>query len=119
MTADQRRLKSMLVGMAVIIGFSGTMHVYLVRKKAIRTHRYEPQYGDSKPLPKQGLAEGKGTVEGEVVAVSFDKFFLRTNGRVQPFATGSLKMPSVGEVVAVSYEGGSPPTALDITRRSP
>lgn len=105
----------MLIGMVVIIAFSAGMHVFLLRKKAIRAYRYEPTYGD-KPGENVGekLLQGGGTVHGEVIAVSFDKFFLRLNDQVQPFAIGGLKMPEVGQTVAVSYAGGRPPTAVEI-----
>ena len=55
-----------------------------------------------------------GTVEGEVIAVSFDKFFLRVDGNVQPFAVGQLRMPEVGKSISVTYSGGRPPTSLEI-----
>jgi hypothetical protein len=114
MTADQKKLKSMLVGMAIIIGFSGTMHVFLVRKKALRTHRYQPQYGNTPGQAADPLAEGTGTLRGEVIAVSFDKFFLRADGKVQPIAIGTLRMPEVGMQVVVGFEGGTPPKAVTI-----
>lgn len=103
----------MMVGMALIICFSGVMHVYLVRKKAIRTHRYQPQYGKTPGSPEQKLLENGGTLQGEVVAVSFDKFFLRSgNNKVQPVAIGTLPMPEVGKRVTVTVTGGKLLTAV-------
>lgn len=105
----------MLVGMVVIISFSAVMHVFLLKKKAIRAYRYKPTYGDKPDEdPSTKLLEGGGTVSGEVIAVSFDKFFLRLEGKVQPFAIGQLKMPEVGTKVAVSFVGGRPPSAVEI-----
>jgi hypothetical protein len=110
-TADQKRWKTLLGGMALIIAFSASFHVFLVKRKAIRTHRYTPQYGATPSLPEIVALEGDGVIEGEVVAVSYDKFFLRTQDRVQAFAVGSLKMPRVGDRITIAYQGGDPPTA--------
>lgn len=117
MTADQKRWRMLLIGMTLIIGFSGVMHVFLVKRKAIRTHRYEPQYGGAPRAPSVNLQEGEGEVEGEVLAASYDKFFLRVGGLVQPIAIGDQRMPEVGDLVTISYRGGTPPTALAITSR--
>ncbi len=114
MTRDQKTFRSMAIGMAVIIGFSAAMHVYLIKKKAIKAHRYEPTYGD-KPAeqPDKALLAGGGTVEGEVIAVSFDKFFLRINDKVQPFSVSDRALPKVGQRLSVSYAGGRPPQAVE------
>lgn len=118
MTADQKRLKTMAVGMAIIITCSAAMHVFLIKKKAIRTHRYEPQFGQTEPTDKQaGLAPS--TLQGEVIAVSFNKFFLRANDKVQPIIIGTLRMPEVGQQITVSHSGGSNPTAVTIKDDSP
>ncbi len=104
-----------MIGMAIIISFSATMHVYLLKKKAIRAYRYEPTYGEAPASdPSDRFLEGNGTVKGEVIAVSFDKFFLRVDGNVQPFAVGQLAMPDAGKSITVYYTGGRPPTALEI-----
>lgn len=105
----------MLGGMAIIISFSAAMHVFLLKKKAIRAYRYEPAYG-SQPAadPSDRFLYGNGKVKGEVIAVSFDKFFLRVDGNVQPFAVGQLRMPEVGKSISVTYGGGRPPTSLEI-----
>lgn len=105
----------MVVGMAIIIGCSGAMHVFLIKKKALRTHRYTPQYGKTPENPEEKLLEGGGARSGEVVAVSADKFFLRISDReVQPFNIGTLQMPTVGSRVTVAFAGGRPPQAVEI-----
>lgn len=111
MTQDQKTFRSMAVGMALIIGFSAAMHLYLIKKKAIQANRYEPSFERKAENPDELLLTGGGTLEGEVVAASFDKFFLRVNGKVQPFLLGDLTMPEVGTTVSVSFAGGRPPTA--------
>ncbi len=113
MTADQKHLKKMVIGMAVIICFSAMMHVFLLKKKALRVHRYEPEYGKTPgPAATPGIAAG--TLQGEVVAVSFDKFFLRSNDKVQPIAIGTLRMPEVGQVLTITHKGGEVPEAVTI-----
>jgi hypothetical protein len=114
MTADQKHWRRMLIGMALIIGFSGAMHVYLIRKGALQENRYEPSYGDQPEKPGEALLQGGGTRTGDVIAVSYDKFFLRIDDKVQPFLLGNLPMPDVGERVTVSFAGGRPPQAVDI-----
>lgn len=100
--------------MAIIIGFSSTMHVYLVKKKAIKAHRYEPAYGEqAKPAASNAFSD-KGVVEGEVIAVSFDKFFLRISDRVQPFKVTQQPLPQVGQRISISYAGGDPPVVEEI-----
>lgn len=118
MTADQKRLKTMMVGMALIISLSGVMHVYLVRKKAIRTHRYEPQYGNTSN-EKKTSTEMPGSLRGEVIAVSYDKFFLRADGEVQTIAIGVLRMPEVGQTITVTHQGGTALTAVAIQDAPP
>lgn len=114
MTRDQKTFRSMAIGMAIIISFSATMHVFLIRRKAIKAHRYEPTYGNQPTeSADKTLLAGGGTVEGEVIAVSFDKFFLRVNGKVQPFMVQQRAMPEVGQRLSVSYAGGRPPQAVD------
>ena len=103
----------MAIGMAIIISFSAAMHVYLIRKKAIKAHRYEPTYGRTPAAPQEDtLLAGGGTLEGEVIAVSFDKFFLRSNGKVQTFGVDDGRFPVVGQKISVSYAGGRPPKAV-------
>lgn len=110
----------MAIGMAIIISFSAAMHVFLIRRKAIKAHRYEPTYGNQPKEPAdQTLLAGGGTVEGEVIAVSFDKFFLRVNGKVQPFMVQQRAMPEVGQKLSVSYAGGRPPQAVDFQELPP
>lgn len=111
MTEDRKTLKSMLISMVLIIGFSAAMQVYLIKKKAIQVNRYEPTYDRKAEDPDAILLAGGGTIKGEVAAVSFDKFFLRVNDKVQPFLVGDLTMPQVGSTVSVSFVGGRPPTA--------
>ncbi len=111
MTQDQKTFKSMTIGMALIIGFSAAMHLYLIKKNAIQANRYEPVFEQKAENPEELLLTGGGTLEGEVVAASFDKFFLRVNNKVQPFLLGQLTMPEVGTTVSVSFAGGRPPTA--------
>lgn len=113
MTADQKHLRKMVVGMAIIICFSAMMHVFLLKKKAIRVHRYEPEYGKT-PTPQSTPGSQAGTLRGEVVAVSFDKFFLRSEDKVRPVAVGSLRMPEVGQILTVTHKGGEVPEAVTI-----
>lgn len=113
MSADQKHLKKMLIGMAVIICFSAMMHVFLLKKKAIRVHRYEPEYGKT-PTAAEKPGLGAGTLKGEVVAVSFDKFFLRSEEKVVPMKIGTLRMPEVGQILTVTHKGGETPEAVTI-----
>ncbi len=113
MTRDKKNFRTMAIGMVIIISFSGAMHVYLIKKKAIKAHRYEPTYGRTPNAnAEDSLVTGGGTVEGEVVAVSFDKFFLRINKKVQPFGVDDGNFPTVGHKISVSYAGGRPPKAV-------
>ena len=114
MTADQKRWKTLLIGMALIIGFSGVFHIYLVRKKALRTHRYTPQYAGTPAASEDSGLDQDGAMEGEVVAVSYDKFFLRDGKRVQQFSVGTLRMPRVGDRISIAYTAGKPPTASQL-----
>lgn len=108
------------MGMAIIISFSAAMHIFLLKKKAIRAYRYEPTYGTQPAAdPSDRFLQGNGKVKGEVIAVSFDKFFLRVDGNVQPFAVGQLRMPEVGNSISVTYSGGRPPTSLEIEDVAP
>ena len=109
----------MVVAMAIIIGFSSAMHVYLIKKKAIKAHRYEPTYGErAKPTASKAFSD-KGVVEGEVIAVSFDKFFLRINDRVQPFKVAQHPLPQVGQRLSISYAGGDPPVVEEMRELPP
>lgn len=109
---DKATFRTMAIGFILICGFSGIMHQFLIRKKGFKTKHYEPSYERKAADPNALLLEGGGTVTGEVVAVSFDKFFVQLGDRMQPFLVGELEMPKSGTTVAVSYTSGRPPTAL-------
>ena len=65
MTRDQKTFRSMAIGMAIIISFSAAMHVFLIRRKAIKAHRYEPTYGNQPKEPAdQTLLAGGGIATG-------------------------------------------------------
>lgn len=109
----------MVVAMAIIIGFSSAMHVYLIKKKAIKAHRYEPTYGERvKPSAPKPFSD-RGVVEGEVIAVSYDKFFLRINDKVQPFKVSGQALPQVGQQLSISYAGGDPPLVEEMRELPP
>ena len=115
MTSDQKTLKRMLVSMAIIIGFSASMHVYLIQKKAIKTHRYEPVFESQPQLSTARLPEPGTPIEGVVIAVSYDQFFLRLGEKVQPIKVGDLRMPEVGQRISVIFSAGDPPQATHIS----
>lgn len=93
------------------------MHRLLVKKGNLYLYRTEVQYNLKKKDSTGEMREGVGVVEGEVGAVSFDKFFLKLpNGKLQPVLRGELKAPKAGEMVSVTYAGGNPPKALMIER---
>lgn len=117
LTADQKNARLMLGGMLAIITLSLGMHVFLVKEGALPTERElapkpKSQMSTTKPSPYPA----KGQRTGEVVAVSFDRFYLQTDGLVLPFGMGDIKTPEVGETITVSYGPGDPPVTLKIDR---
>ena len=93
------------------------MHVIMVRRGNLYLERSKPRYNLEKKDTEGTMLEGVGTIEGEVGAVSVDKFFLlRDNDELQPILIGDLKMPRVGTVIKVTYAGGKPPKALMIEK---
>ena len=91
------------------------MHKFVMKKENLYIERYEPRFNQEKVDPATLLLEGGGELKGEVIAVSFDKFFLRQAGKVQPFMLGQdNEMPKVGQVYKVSYVSGRPPTCVTI-----
>lgn len=109
---DQKTFRMMAIGFALICVFSAIMHGFLVRKKGFKTKHYEPTYERHQADPNNLLLEGGGTLSGEVVAVSFDRFFLQVGDRMQPFLIGELTMPESGAQVDVTFTSGAPPQAL-------
>ena len=107
----------MVFGFLIICVCCAFMHRILVNKGNLYLYRTEVQYNVNKKDTTGNMREGVGVVEGEVGAVSYDKFFLKlNNGKLQPILRGELELPEVGERLSVTYAGGNPPKALMIER---
>ena len=103
----------MIIGFVIICFCCAIMHQILVRKGNLYIQRSKPRYVLDKKDVTGEMKEGVGVVQGEVTAVSYDKFFLRMpDGKNQTFLRGDVPLPQVGNRIAVTYAGGNPPKAL-------
>lgn len=115
MKDDKTTFRRMTIGFIVICICCAMMHLIMVKKGNLYLERSKPRYNLEKQDEDRTMLEGVGTIQGEVGAVSTDKFFLNMdNDKLQTILIGDLEMPEVGAVVEVTYVGGKPPKALMI-----
>lgn len=113
MTDDKTTRRRMVMGFVLICLGCSVMHVLMVRNGNMYLERSEPRYNLEKPDTAGTMKEGVGVVEGQVAAVSTDKFFLTLkDGKMQTFLLDELDHPEVGSLISVTYAGGDPPKAL-------
>ena len=104
--------KKMIIGMALIMSASLTMHVFIFSKKA-RSYRKLPAPTDVES--PETVASKELPVEGKVVVIGTERFYLdAADGKRWMFMFGSTQRPNLGDRVRVSYSQGTPPTALKL-----
>ena len=93
---DSQAFKKMMIGMALIISASATMHVF-VFSKSKRAYRNLPSANAS---PRQMATP----IEGKVVIVGSERFYLEDkSGKRWMFLLGKLQHPQVGQSLRVFY----------------
>lgn len=88
----------------------------MVTRGNLYLERSKPRYTLDKKDTVGDMKEGVGEIEGEVSAVSYDRYFLTlADGKTQAFLKGELELPQAGSRVSVTYAGGTPPKTLMLT----
>jgi len=100
----------------LIVGLSVTMHILVFsHRKGPPIEHYPVAYPSGQPTPSEFMAQGP-PVEGKVVIIGTDRFYVETaNGR-EMFFYGDLPHPTFGDHVRVTYAQGTPPTVLKIEK---
>ncbi len=107
--------KRLLLCVALICGFAGTMQVIVFNKRQSLHFQHHPDQRFSTPRQDSFVPSG-APAEGVVGAVGMDRIHLSIGNKLSPYRCENPGQYKIGEKLRITYAPGSPPTAVRIER---
>lgn len=107
--------KKLLLCIAIICAFAGSMQVYIFKKRQSLHFKHHPDMRFSE-RPQDSFVPSGAPVEGTVAAIGMDRIHLSYGTTLTPFRCESPGQYKIGEKLRITFAQGSPPTAIKIDR---